>query len=326
MSITYKDVEISGRSRFWVVLMRLFMKPVVRLFALVSVQRIVRQHVRLAGQPQQSGGLPCDYRIVDRVPGPVLGDFDNHQGTVLLYLHGGAFFIPAVPSLHLPWMAQLCHGLGAAGFMPDYRLAPLHKYPAALDDCERAYRGLLDLGFAAHRIVLAGESAGGNLVLGLLQRIRRAGLPMPACAVPISPVTEMARAHAPPARVANIRRDAMLPLHVFSRMLQLYADGMDGSDPELSPLYADYRGLPPLYFMVGESEILLDDSLLAARRAEAAGVEVRVDVWPVLPHAFPLFKSMFPEEVRQAREDILAFMHEQLQRAASTKAAALEVA
>ncbi|MDR3419318.1 MAG: alpha/beta hydrolase [Nevskia sp.] len=314
MSVTYKQVSISLRSRFWVLVIRLVLKPMMRMLALRSVRSLVREHVRLAAQPPRPGGLPCEYRIIGRVPGPVLGDLGNPDQVALLYLHGGGFVIPAVPSVHLPWMAQLCRALGAVGFMPDYRLAPFHRYPAALDDCERAYRGLLELGFAAHRIVVAGESAGGNLTLGLLQRIRRSGLPMPACAVPISPVTEMARVHAPPARVTNIRRDAMLPLHSFGRMLQLYADGLDGSDPELSPLYADYRGLPPLYFVVGETEILLDDSLLAARQALAAGVDARVDVWPVLPHAFPLFRFMFPE-VRQAREDIVAFMREQLARA-----------
>jgi acetyl esterase/lipase len=151
-----------------------------------------------------------------------------------------------------------------------------------------------------------GESAGGNLTLGLLMRLKRLGLPLPACAVPISPVTELARMHAPPARVRNIQKDPMIPLHTMWRMHMLYVGGLDGSDPEISPLYGDYRGLPPLYFLVGETEVLLDDSLLAARQARDAGVDARVDVWPVLPHAFPLFKHLFPEII-QARHDIAAF-------------------
>jgi len=162
-----------------------------------------------------------------------------------------------------------------------------------------------------NRIALAGESAGGNLVLGLLQRIRRHGLPMPSCAVPISAVTEMARGYAPPSRVANAGRDPMFPSGPMAQVFIHYTGNADGSDPELSPIYADYAGFPPLYFLVGETELLLDDSLLAALQAQAAGVKTRVDVWPLLPHAFPLFATVFPE-VRQSHDDIVAFVREHL--------------
>ena len=154
---------------------------------------------------------------------------------------------------------------------------------------------------------MIGESAGGNLVLCLLQRIRRAGLPMPACAVPISAVTELARTHAPPARGFNAKREALIPTDFAYRMTQWYINGQDASNPEISPLYADYAGFPPLHFLVGEAEFLLDDTLLAAEQARAAGVETQLDVWPVLPHAFPLFESMF-SEAPQARKDIVAFV------------------
>src|SRR3546814_12679734 len=94
---------------------------------------------------------------------------------MLLWLHGGAFVLPAAPDMQVRLVARLCRELDAVGFVPDYRLAPFNRFPAALDDCERAYKAVLDLGFAPSRIVLAGESAGGNLVLGLLQRIRKRG-------------------------------------------------------------------------------------------------------------------------------------------------------
>jgi acetyl esterase/lipase len=191
--------------------------------------------------------------------------------------------------------------------MPDYRLVPLHAHPAALDDCERAYRGLLDQGCAPQRIVLIGESAGGNLVLSLLQRIRKAGLGLPACAVPISPITDLARIHAPPSRNRNAHREALVPLSFAYRMTKWYVAGQDASHPEISPLYADYAGFPPLYFLVGEREILLDDSVLAAQRAREAGVETQLDVWPVLPHAFLIFESRF-SEASQARRDVVDFI------------------
>ena len=132
---------------------------------------------------------------------------------------------------------------------------------------------------------------------------------MPACAVPISPVTEMARVHVPLSRVINRRKDPLLPVNAMAKMLQLYAGDHDATDPELSPIYADMRGLPPLFFLVGETEILLDDTLIVAAHAREAGVSTRVDVWPLLPHAFPLFIRLLPEAL-QARNDIIEFIRE----------------
>ena len=309
-----KPVVIGLRSRVLLVLLfRWLLKPLIWLTSgKPSVKRLLRLQMRLSwALPETSHGLPIEYRIVNGVPGPVAGDFRDTAKPVLLYLHGGGFLLPAAADAHLKFFTQLCRKLDAVGFLPDYRLAPLHKYPAALDDCERAYRGLLALGFPAARIALAGESAGGNLVLGLLQRIRKGGLPMPACAVPISAVTEMARGYAPPSRIYNQGRDPMFPGGALIEVLQLYVGAADGADPELSPLYADYRGFPPLYFLVGETELLLDDSVLAARQAVEAGVDTRIDVWPLLPHAFPLFANVFPE-ARQSHEDIVAFIRQHL--------------
>lgn len=314
MNPPIKPVVISLRSRVLLYLLfRWLLKPLIWLTAgKPSLNRLLRTQMLIAGRlPGASHGLTVDYRIINGVPGPVVGKYGDVAKPVLLYLHGGGFIIPAAPSAHLHFLARLCRMLDASGFLPDYRLAPLHKYPAALDDCERAYRGLLALGHPAERIVLAGESAGGNLVLGLLQRIRKANLPMPACAVPISAVTEMARGYAPPSRISNRGRDPMFPAKPLVGLLQMYVGEADGADPELSPLYADYRGFPPLYFLVGETELLLDDSVLAARQAQEAGVETRLDVWPLLPHAFPLFLNVFPE-VGQSHDDIVAFIREHL--------------
>jgi len=311
---TLKPVTIGLRSRVLLFLLfRCLLKPLIWLTARnPSINSLLRMQARIASRlPDRSHGLAVDYRIVNGVPGPVVGEFGNTGKAVVLYLHGGGFLIPASPQAHLSMLAKLCHKLDAVGFLPDYRLAPLHKYPAALDDCERAYRGLLDAGYAAQRIAVAGESAGGNLVLGLLQRIRKAGLPMPACAVPISAVTEMARGYAPPSRIRNIGRDPMFPAGPLVGILQLYVGAAAGDDPELSPLYADYKGFPPLYFLVGETELLLDDSVLAAQQARDAGVTTRLDVWPLLPHAFPLFASVFPE-ARQSHEDIITFIRQYL--------------
>jgi acetyl esterase/lipase len=314
--IRLKDVRIGLRSRIVIWLMRHLLKPWLGWLARGSNERVARAQMFLAGRIcRDSSGLPLDYLVLGRVPGHFVGRVTDTHKTAILYLHGGAFIIPAVPETHVTFMSRLCRDLDAVGFMADYRLAPFNKHPAALDDCEQAYRALLDLGFQPSRIVLAGESAGGNLVLGLLQRIRKAGLPMPVCAVPISPATEMGRIHAPPSRVLRAKRDPILPIAALSRVAEMYAGELDTSDPELSPLYADLRGFPPLYLLASDNEVLMDDTVLLARRAHEAGIEVKFDVWPLLPHAFPLFSAVLPE-ARQARTDIVAFMREQLSRKA----------
>jgi len=310
-----KAVAIGWRSRLIIWLMRHVLRPWMGWAVHGSFQRIARVQLFLASRVcRHSFGLPLDYCVVGRVPGHVVGKLTDTGKAAILYIHGGAFLLPAVPEVHVTLVARMCRDLDAVGFVVDYRLAPFNKFPAALDDCERAYRALLDLGFAASRIVVAGESAGGALTLGLLQRIRKANLPMPACAVPISPVTEMGRLHAPPSRAIKRHSDPILPIAALQRVDDLYAGGWDASDPELSPLYADLAGFPPLYLLASDSEVLLDDTVLLARRAREAGVPARLDVWPILPHAFPLFERYLPE-VRQAREDITAFMREHLSRA-----------
>lgn len=308
MAVEIKQVRIGWRSRLRVKLLRTFFKPLVARMGKSSPERIVALQTRAAaGLKNKYSNLPARYCVVGGVPGPMLGEPGNRDRIAILYLHGGAFVFPASPNLQVELMGRLCSDLDAVGFMPDYRLIPQHPWPAALDDCERGYRGLLNLGFSPERIVVMGESAGGNLVLCLLQRIRKAGLPMPACAVPISAVTELGRTHAPPSRGFNAKREALIPPGFAYRMTQWYINGQDASNPEISPLYADYAGFPPLYFLVGEEEFLLDDSLLAAERAREARVETQLDVWPVLPHAFPLFESMF-SEAPLARKDMVAFI------------------
>jgi epsilon-lactone hydrolase len=309
-----KPVRLGWRSRLVVWLMRRLLRPLLGWAVNGSKERIAWVQLQMAARVcRHTFGLPLDYCVVGKVPGHAVGKLTDTGKPALLYIHGGAFLLPAVPEVHVTMVAHLCRDLDAVGFVVDYRLAPFNKFPAALDDCENAYRALLDLGFRADRIVVAGESAGGALTLGLLQRIRKAGLPMPACAVPISPVTEMGRIHAPPSRALKMRTDPLLPIAALQRVDDMYAGDWDASDPELSPLYADLTGFPPLYLLASDSEVLLDDTVLLARRAREAGVPAKLEVWPIVPHAFPLFERFLPE-VRQARLDITAFLREHLAR------------
>lgn len=310
--VVYRDITVSRRSRFVTWLLKVFLKPWLARVIRGSDEQIAKVQLRMARMRcRNRHGLPLAYTVIGQVPGHVLGDLRHTDKPVLLWLHGGAFILPASPPAHLEMVAKLASGLGGHGVLPDYRLAPRNRFPAALDDCERAYEALLELGFAGSQIVLGGDSAGGNLTLGLLQRIRARGWAMPACVLPVSPVTEMGRVHAPPSRPKLMQHDPLLPIGALQRVDQLYAGDWDASDPALSPLYADCRGFPPMYLLASASEVLLDDTVLFAQRAHAAGVAVRCDIWPVLPHAFPLFGALYPE-VATAHADMLRFMQQHL--------------
>src|SRR5690349_21531258 len=141
-----KDVHIGLRSRFVVWLMRRLLRPWLSWMIRGSYERIARMQLFLAGRVcKDSSGLPLDYVVIGRVPGHFVGKLTDTHKTAILYLHGGAFIIPAVPETHVTFMSRLCRDLDAVGFMVDYRLAPYNKFPAALDDCERGYEALLDL-------------------------------------------------------------------------------------------------------------------------------------------------------------------------------------
>jgi epsilon-lactone hydrolase len=303
--IIWHEQPVRLRSRIIVRLMRWILRPMLARMVRGSPRQMIRAQQRtLAQKCGDSAGLKISDRRLG-CQGQLIGSLEPSR-TFILWLHGGAFMLPAAPSVHFTAIARLCRDLQASAFLPDYRLAPTHPFPAGLDDCESAYRALLDSGIAPQRIVLGGDSAGGNLVLGLLQRIRKAALPYPACAVALSPVTDLAGSAGLPSRTEVMKRDPILPTEAIHRMRQLYSDGADNSDPELSPLYADCTGFPPLYLIASDNEVLMDDSVVFARRAHADGVAVRCDVWHGLPHAFLLFERLFPE-VAPARADIVGF-------------------
>lgn len=305
--IQLKKVKISLRSHLFSKLLKWTLKPMMTWVMKGPRKRIGKVHVFIASQPlRNTEKLPQHFRIVNSVPGPTLGNFLNSDGRVILWLHGGGFLIPASNPAHLRMLALLCKGLNANGFLPDYRIAPYNQFPHSLDDCERAYLGLLEAGYEPARIMLGGDSAGGNLALGTLQRLRKTGSPMPACVSLLSPVTEMGRMHLPPSRSRAPRRDAIIPIGGLGHLDDWYTRDWDASDPELSPLYGEYSGLPPMHFIAGDTEVLRDDSVLCAQRAMDAGVETQLDIWPVLPHAFPLFSALFPE-ARIARQEMIDF-------------------
>jgi monoterpene epsilon-lactone hydrolase len=227
---------------------------------------------------------------------------ESRTERVLLYIHGGAFMF-RFPGIHAGLVARLCRRLGARALMVDYRLAPEAPYPAAPDDCHAAYRWLLAHGQAPRDIALGGDSAGGNLVLVTLQRIRAAGEPVPACAVLLSPVVDFTLSSR--SLVMHEDSDPMFRLSGLVAMRGYYAPPERYLDPGVSPLYGEFAGLPPLLFQVGGIEMLLDESVRAAARAHAAGVAVELEIWERMAH---VFQALRLPQAQAAVDRIAAFL------------------
>jgi acetyl esterase/lipase len=229
----------------------------------------------------------------------------------LLYLHGGGYVICG-PGTHRDLAGRISKAAGVAVLVLDYRLAPEHPYPAAVDDALAALRWMYDHGPAgpapARAAFVAGDSAGGGLTLATLLAARDAGVRLPNAAVAISAWTDLACTGNTIHTRADV--DPMVTTAVLQRMVKDYLQGGDPRQPLASPLYADLHGLPPLLMQVGDAEILLDDTRRVADKARAAGVEVTVEIYPEMVHIFQLFAPILPEG-QQAIERIGAFIRGQ---------------
>jgi len=273
------------------------------------LRRLLRLHVAGAADvlPARAKLLRIDQRFfrlpgwARRTPVPLQGvvaDWVEAVGCggerVVLYLHGGAFAFH-FPAGYGAFAARLSRALDARVLLVDYRLAPEHRFPAPQDDGLAAYRALLAMGVPASRIVVAGDSAGGNLTLTLLQRLMREGLPQPACAVALSPVTDVSLTGETLHTLAAA--DPMLPAPALPVFRDLAFAPSDWADPTASPLRGDWAQAAPMLLMAGTREVLLDDACRFAQRAHETGGQVRCELWQDMPHIFPLLSQLAESEL-----------------------------
>jgi phosphinothricin tripeptide acetyl hydrolase len=251
---------------------------------------------------------PSDVKV-ERVNAPVapaewLRPPSAEPGRVVLYLHGGGYVIGS-PRSHRHLAAAIAGGAGASALLLDYRLAPEHPFPAAVEDATAAYRWLLDQAIAPERIVIAGDSAGGGLTVATLLALREARVPLPAGGVCISPWVDLTCSGASYATKADA--DPIVQRSGVEEMARAYLGATSPRTPLASPLFADLRGLPPLLIHVGSDEVLLDDAVQLAARAKAAGVDVTLEVYDRMIHVWHWFLPML-DEAQTAVEAIGRFV------------------
>jgi len=232
---------------------------------------------------------------------------------VILYLHGGVYVI-GTATASVPLVGDLVRRAGAKGITLDYRLAPEHPYPAAVEDARAAYEGLLAKGFAAGQIALAGESAGGGLAVAALLALREAGVPLPSCAYLMSPYVDLTLSGETLAEKAEV--DPLLTPEALRARVPDYVGGADASDPNISPIFADLHELPTLLIQVGSHEILLSDALRLAGRAAICDIPVTLDVTPGVPHVFQAYAGLL-DEAGAALDRAADFLNARLDRSST---------
>jgi monoterpene epsilon-lactone hydrolase len=253
-----------------------------------SRARFEKTAVFLGGAPDakcekvDAGGVPSEWVMA---PG-------CDSGRAILYLHGGGYAIGSL-NTHRRLAYDISAASSAKVLLIDYRLAPEHPFPAAVDDAAAAWRWLLQQGFATNRLAIAGDSAGGGLTIATLVNLRDKKLGLPACAVAISPWVDLeGLGNSITTRSAQ---DPMVQKDGLLWMAKMYLNGTDAKTPLAAPLHADLKGLPPTLVQVGTAETLLDDAIRIAEKMHAAGVDARLAIWPNMLHVFPLFAPILSE-------------------------------
>jgi acetyl esterase/lipase len=227
-------------------------------------------------------GIPAEW-VADGVATPA---------RTVLYLHGGGYVMGG-PQTHRTLAYNIAAAADARCLLLDYRLAPEHPFPAAVEDAATAYRWLLAGGADPSSIIVAGDSAGGGLTVATMVKLRDEGIDLPGAAVCLSPWTDMEGQG--DSMTANAAKDPMVQADGLARIAKAYLNGADPQHPLAAPIHADLSGLPPMLIQVGSDEVLLDDASRLADRARAAGVDVVYEEWPQMFHVWQLFAPMLSE-------------------------------
>ena len=237
--------------------------------------------------PVKTGQIPMEWVVAD-------GADPNRR---ILYIHGGSWISGSLAG-YRALLSRVSQATGAVVLSVDYRLAPENVFPAGLEDCVQAYQWMRENGPDGKGPVLAaylmGDSAGGNLVLAALLKVKDSKLPLPAAVVAISPATDFTGGS--PSLVSRASVDPIIKPEILPALIPIYlGKNIELIDPYASPLFGNYSGMPPLLLQVGDSEVLLDDSTRLAKHAAGQGCDVTLEIWDGMPHVFQGFAPFLPE-------------------------------
>ena len=252
----------------------------------------------------QIGDMPCEWVLAP----------STDPDLRLLYLHGGGY-VSGSAAFYLAMAAHISAAAQCAVLLPDYRLVPEHRFPAAIEDCLRAYEWMIATGPSgpapARATFIGGDSAGGGLTLATLLALRDRQQPLPAGGIALSPFADLTLSGE--STRSEAETDPIMDPRCLPVFVDLCLDETDPRTPLASPIYADYSGIPPLLIQAGEYEIIRDDSVRVAAKARSAGVNVQLEVWPGMFHVFQSHEPLLPEG-REAIAHIGDFMRWRLAR------------
>ena len=283
-------------------------KLVVKRWPRGDYKALVLRARRLLGLPKWTSFLFSRGVIFEEVQGAdlcgewVVPNENRHEKSVLLYLHGGGY-VSCTPQTHRPITAALARLAQQRVFTLDYRLAPEAPFPAAVDDAERAFKWLMEIGMKPQNISIAGDSAGGGLVVATLLRLKAQQQLLPACAICLSPWIDLTGT----ASYGNAESCAMFCTEDVGAFAELYLNGASARLPEASPIFGDLHGLPPLLIQTSTTELLFDEAVHLHEKSQKSGVDSTLRAYPGLPHVWQIFPGLIPE-AKVALREIAAFV------------------
>ncbi|MCE9645472.1 MAG: alpha/beta hydrolase [Chloroflexi bacterium] len=297
-------MSISLRSRFWRFVLR---KTIQAKYLTIAEYRAngIKTAKLMGSIPK---GISIDKFEIDGIPTEWISPADANQDKSIIHLHGGGYVTGGIDS-HQSMCILMAQTLKIKVLLPEYRLAPEHPFPAALEDALKVYRWLLAQGYQPGNIIISGDSAGGGLSLATVLSLRDSGEPLPAAVVCMSPwadLTLKGKSH-----ITNEKAESILRSDVLNEWASSYIDAKESDHPLISPIYADFRSFPPLLIQVGSGEVLLDDSLTLAEKTKADGVDVTLKIWDELWHAWQALGDLIPES-KKAFEEMSQFVNDKL--------------
>jgi acetyl esterase/lipase len=265
----------------------------------IDVRKIRRLWDYLGGLMVTASGVKKTRDEINGLYAEWLTPKNRMDDKLLLYLHGGGYVVGGC-DMHRQMVSHIARAGHIQSLLPEYRLSPESKYPAAIEDVVGIYRTLLTCGVKAENMVIAGDSAGGGLVVAMLLSLRDAGDPLPAAAILLSPFLDATASGE--SMQSRASQDPWFHPEDVSLIADYYCEPQQRSDPLVSPVFADVGGLPPMYIQVGDDEILLSDSERFAEKIAAAGGEIDLEIWPEMWHVFQMFVGKMPESGRAIKK------------------------